>query len=157
MKLFKIISLSLGLLFMSLLYTGCEKKSTTEVSKVHWDRDMCARCVMVVSDRRNSVQVKEPETGKSYMFDDIGCMASWFKEKDIAWKDKATIWVNDVNNGKWIDARKAFYDTDNITPMGYGFSAHKTKSSIKEGKEIIDYAEVVKRILSKKKMKMKSM
>ena len=152
MKLFKVLFLSLGLLSLSLLYTGCEKKDTTAISEVHWDRDMCARCVMVVSDRRNSVQVKEPKSGKSYMFDDIGCMVSWFREKKIAWKDQATIWVNDVDDGKWIDARKAFYDTENITPMGYGYSAHKMKSSIKSGKEIIDYDEVVKRILSKKKM-----
>ncbi len=150
MKLFKVLFLSWWLLSLSLLYTGCQKRDTTALVEVHWDRDMCTRCVMVVSDRHNSVQVKEPKSGKSYMFDDIGCMVSWFYEKKTPWQDKATIWINDVNDGKWIDARKAFYDTDNITPMGYGFSAHKTKSSIKKGKEIIDYREVVKRILKKK-------
>ena len=148
MKLFKFVLLAFSLLFLSLSTTGCEKKSTTNVAEVHWDRDMCARCVMVVSDRHNTTQVRNPDTGKTYMFDDIGCMAVWFKEEKISWRDKAIVWITDVNTGKWIDARKAFYDTNNITPMAYGFSAHKTKESIKKGEEVIDYDEVLKRVLS---------
>ena len=137
--------LILGILVFS--FSACEKKSTTDVAEVHWDRDMCARCVMVVSDRQNTTQVRNPKTGKTYMFDDIGCMALWFKEENIEWKDKAIVWITDVNTGKWINARTAFYDTENITPMAYGFSAHKTKESIKDGQEIVDYDEVVKRVL----------
>ncbi len=138
-------------IFSSIIFiifsTGCEKKSKTDVAKVHWDRDMCARCVMVVSDRKNTAQVRDPASGKKYMFDDIGCMILWFEEEKIQWKDKAVIWITDVSNGKWIDARTAFYDTENITPMAYGFSAHKTKDSIKKGQEIIDFKEVTKRVI----------
>jgi hypothetical protein len=101
---------------------------------------------MVVSDRHNTTQVIDPKTGKKYMFDDIGCMVLWFGDENIEWKNKAIIWITDVDTGKWIDARKAYYDTNNITPMAYGFSAHKTKESIKEGEEIIDFDEVVKRV-----------
>jgi nitrous oxide reductase accessory protein NosL len=137
-----IVYLSLGLLFF-----GCEKQSKTDVSTVHWDRDMCARCVMVVSDRHNTAQVKNPDTGKTYMFDDIGCAILWFNDEHIKWKDRAVIWITDLQTGKWIDARKAFYDTENITPMAYGFSAHKTKDTIKPDQEIIDYNEVVKRVI----------
>ena len=126
---------------------GCEKKSTTDVAEVHWDRDMCARCVMVVSDRQNTTQVRNPKTGKTYMFDDIGCVILWFKDQKIAWKDNAVIWITDVSTGAWIDARKALYDTENITPMAYGFSAHKDKSSIKEGQEIIDFEELSRRVI----------
>lgn len=129
------------------LFSACEEKSKTDVAKVHWDRDMCARCVMVVSDRQNTTQVRDPKTGKKYMFDDIGCMVLWFKEENIEWKDKAIVWVTDINTGEWINARTAFYDTENITPMAYGFSAHKTKATIKGGQEIVDYNEVVKRVL----------
>jgi len=127
-------------------FSACEKKSTTGVAEVHWDRDMCTRCVMVVSDRKNTTQVRNPETGKKFMFDDIGCMALWFDEEQISWKDKAVIWITDVNSGEWIDAREAFYDTENVTPMAYGFSAHKTKDTIKDGKEIIDFNEVIQRV-----------
>ena len=129
------------------ILTGCEGRSKTAVEKVHWDRDMCARCVMVVSDRKNTTQVRDPKTGQTFMFDDIGCAILWFKDKDIKWKDKAIIWITDVNSGEWIDARKAFYDTENITPMAYGFSAHKTKETIKANQEIIDFKEVSKRVI----------
>lgn len=135
------------IIFSSLFFTACEKKSKSDIEKVHWDRDMCTRCVMVVSDRKNTVQVKDPQTGKKYMFDDIGCATLWFKDEGISWKDKATIWITDVKTGKWIDARTAFYDTENITPMAYGFSAHKTKDTIKKGQEIVDFNELSKRVI----------
>lgn len=136
------------LTFTLLLFglTSCEERSTTDVAKVHWDRDMCARCVMVVSDRKNTTQVRDLQ-GKKYMFDDIGCMILWFKKENVNWKDQATIWITDVTTGEWINARTAFYDTENITPMAYGFSAHKTKESIKEGQEIIDFSEVTRRVI----------
>ncbi len=135
------------LISLSFTFLACEKKVETGVAKVHWDRDMCARCVMVVSDRKNTVQIRNPETGKTYMFDDIGCTILWFKEENIAWADKAIIWITDVNTGEFINAKTAFYDTQNITPMAYGFSAHKTKETIKEDEEIIDYDEVEKRVI----------
>ncbi len=147
MSLIKFTILIISTLFLSYFFTGCEKKIDKGVAKVHWDRDMCARCVMVVSDRKNTAQVRHPNTGKKYMFDDIGCAILWFQEDKIEWKEKAIIWITDVNTGKWIDARTAFYDTENITPMAYGFSAHKTKDTIKEGQEIVDFNEVVKRVI----------
>lgn len=135
------------LLFVTMGFSGCDENVNTNIAKVHWDRDMCARCVMVISDRKNSVQVKDPNTGKQYMFDDIGCTVLWFIDANISWKDQAVIWITDVNTGEWIDARTAFYDTDNITPMAYGFSAHKTKDTILQGKDIINFKEVSKRVI----------
>jgi len=129
------------------LFSGCDERSKTDVAEVHWDRDMCARCVMVVSDRDNTAQVRDPKTGKKYMFDDIGCTILWFKNEKIAWKDEAIIWITDINTGEWIDARKAYYDTENVTPMGYGFSAHKDKKSIKLGQDIINFDEVSRRVI----------
>ena len=147
MSLIKIIVLTIGILSSAVVFSGCEKKIESGVAKVHWDRDMCARCVMVVSDRHNTTQVQNPKTGKHYMFDDIGCAILWFKDEKIKWKDNAIIWITDVNTGKWIDARIAFYDTLNITPMAYGFSAHKTKDTIKEGQEIVDFNELSRRVI----------
>jgi nitrous oxide reductase accessory protein NosL len=138
-------SLPLLFLFM-LIFSACQQRDTTNAKDVHYDRDMCARCAMVVSDRKNTTQVINPQTNKVYMFDDIGCMVLWFNEEKVPWKDKAVIWITDVDTGEWIDARKAFYDTENITPMAYGFSAHKTKDKIAPDQEIIDYKEVCKRV-----------
>ena len=135
--------------------TGCEERSKTELAEVHWDRDMCARCVMVVSDRQNTVQVKNPTTGESYMFDDLGCAVLWFKENKIEWKDKAMIWITDLESGEWIDARTAFYDAGNVTPMAFGFSAHKTKEAIQKGKEVLSFGIVSQKIFEIKMKKMR--
>ena len=135
------------LLFVGITFLACDKKVATGVSEVHWDRDMCSRCVMVVSDRKNTVQIKNPDTGKTYMFDDIGCMALWFEDERIEWADRAIIWITDTDSGEFINARTAFYNTNNVTPMAYGFSAHKSKEAIKKGEEIISYNEVINRVI----------
>jgi len=139
-------------LFLSIIIgmqMGCEERSKTDVAQVHWDRDMCKECVMIISDRQNSVQVRDPQTGKSYMFDDIGCMVLWFKAKNISWKDQAVIWITDLKTGKWIDARRAFYDKGNVTPMAFGFSAHQTKKSMKPNKEIFNFKQVIQEITNR--------
>ena len=132
-------------------FTACsnDTNDVNKISPVHWDRDMCERCKMVISDRKNSVEVKDP-SGKAYMFDDIGCALLWFEENRIPWEAKAHIFVTDAKTGKWLDARKAWYDTGNVTPMDFGFSAHKHKSDIAKGKEIIDFNEMRRRILQNK-------
>lgn len=134
-------------IFIIISLSSCEKKISTNPKEIHWDRDMCSRCAMVISDRNHAVQVINPEDGKIYVFDDIGCTILWFKEQDIKWEDQAIIWITDIKTFKWIDAKKAFYDTMNLTPMAYGFGAHETKGNIQEGLEIIDYNIVKERVL----------
>jgi len=141
--------LKLILIFISIFFIACQENSKDDgVFKVHWDRDMCARCVMVVSDRRNTLQLRNPDNGKKYVFDDIGCMVLWFKEENIKWKDRANIWITAKNSGEWIDARKAFYTTQNITPMASGYATYKSRSDIKNGEDIINFVEVSKRVLA---------
>ena len=129
------------------LFLACQDKAAMKgASEMHWDRDMCSRCVMVISDRKNSVQVQDQSSNKVYKFDDIGCMVIWSEESNIEWIDDATIWVTDVQTGEWIDARAAFYTTGNITPMAFGYSAYKSKQNIDKTKDIINYTEVYKQI-----------
>ena len=134
------------LMVLLLGLTGCDKKHPTEIHNVHWDRDMCERCKMVVSDRQHAVQVINPTTRRSTMYDDIGCAVLWFEEEKIGWLSTAKIWVIDIATGKWIDAKTAFYDTNNMTSMAYGFAAHENNSTIKAGEEVINFTEVSKRI-----------
>jgi len=144
--------LVLGLLFFG--FSGCGNKSnSTDVKEVHWDRDMCERCKMVVSDRHYTVQVINPKTNKSYMFDDIGCAVLWFIEEQIPWEKDAVVWINDAKDGKWIDAKKAYYDDGNVTPMAFGLAAYKNKSDIPAGKKVIDYAQAKQKIIEIKKKK----
>ena len=132
---------------MTILISGCDTKIDLNPKKIHWDRDMCERCKMVLSDRKFSAQAINPDNGKKYVFDDIGCVILWFKENNISWKDRAVIWVNDAKTGEWINARKAFYDALNITPKAYGFGAHAKKEDIKTDQEVIDFEEVTRRVI----------
>ncbi|MCF6201968.1 MAG: nitrous oxide reductase accessory protein NosL [Hydrogenimonas sp.] len=148
MKKFSVILTGLVAVMFIAGFGGCEKKEWRAPEKMHWDRDMCERCKMAVSDRSYAVQVVDPKTHKHYKFDDIGCAVLWFKEEGIDWADKAIIWVKDGKTGKWIDAKKAWYSTDGITPMGFGFTAFKNKADAGDG-EVIDFNEVQRRILSR--------
>ena len=110
-----------------LLLSACSGPPDNGPVEVKWDRDVCARCSMVLSDRYHSAQVRAtPEQGKRskvYKFDDIGCAMIWLADKP--WRDnpKTEFWVNDHRNGAWIDARTAFYVAGQVTPMEYGFGA----------------------------------
>jgi len=141
-----------SLFFLLLFLFGCEKKIDLDAHKVHWDRDMCIRCKMVVSERKYAAQTTDPTTGRTYYFDDIGCLVMWFKEENIPWADSAKIWVTDKNSGEWIDARTAKYSTEDVTPMGFGFAAYKAGTEPK-GVEIIPYEKVVKRSIAMEKIK----
>lgn len=128
------------------LFLGCEEKASDGHAKIHWDRDMCDRCVMVLSDRKNTVQLQHPKAKKAYKFDDIGCMVLWLKEENPDFGNSAKIWITDAKTGEWIDVRSAFYTSENVTPMAFGYSAYGSKESIKEGEEILTYDEVVQKI-----------
>jgi nitrous oxide reductase accessory protein NosL len=127
---------------LALMLGGCSKKSyDNEAAKMHWDRDMCERCKMAISERKYAVQVIDPTTHKVYKFDDIGCAVLWFDEEHIPWKDQAKIWITDAKTGEWIDARTAKYTDDSITPMAYGFAAFTDKTFPKGHMEhTYDYA-----------------
>jgi hypothetical protein len=143
MKQFKYLLLAFSILF----FTGCDKKINKDLHEVHWDRDMCELCKMVVSERKYTVQVVNTINGRSYMFDDLGCAILWFKENQTPWENEANIFITDAISGEFIDARKAWYDTNSRTPMDYGFGAYKDKNSIDKSKQIINFDEARLRIL----------
>ncbi len=145
----KILKSTLAIAVLATAFTACEKKDPTGIKKVNWDRDTCDRCVMVLSYRNHAVQISNPSTGKAYNFDDIGCALTWFEEEKITWKKDAKIWIADIKTGDWLDARTAYYNTGNLTPMGYGYGAHELVASIEKNEESIDFKEVEKRVISK--------
>jgi nitrous oxide reductase accessory protein NosL len=133
-------------LMLAISLGGCSKKSNDgSAAKMHWDRDMCERCKMAVSERKYAVQAINPKSGKVYKFDDIGCTVLWFDEEHISWKDTAKIWITDAKTGEWIDARRAKYTDDSITPMAYGFAAF-TDKTFPKGHMVRDFDYVIKTI-----------
>ena len=120
-------------------FGGCEKKDfTKEPATMHWDRDMCERCKMAISDRKFAVQAVD-EKNRVYKFDDIGCLVLWHKLEHPEVKFKK-IWITDAKTGKWIDAKKACYKEGFITPMGYGYGA------LEHGENCLRFEDVKKAI-----------
>ena len=144
MKRFSFYLLLLPFFFLG--FSGCEKKPIGAVEKMHWDRDMCERCKMAISERKFAVQVIDPKTGKNYKFDDIGCAVLWMDEEKVPWKDQAIIWITDAKTGQWIDARKAEYTEGSITPMAYGFGAY-TGQTVPKDRQVLDFNTVAKKII----------
>ena len=136
----------LPLLIASLigLLGACSGDPGTGPVEVKWDRDVCKRCNMVLSDRRHSAQVRHSPAGRPsqvYKFDDLGCAVLWLK--DQPWRDdpKVEIWVNDHANGKWLDAREAHYVRGQITPMEYGLGAQTEATA-----DTLDFARAIAHI-----------
>lgn len=124
----RMLLVPLALLFM---LAGCSGEPDTGPGKVRWDREVCVRCAMALSDHNYAAQVRGGPAGqksKLYKFDDIGCAVIWLDQQP--WKDnpKTEIWVADHRNGDWLDARKAWYVKGKITPMGYGLGATPEKT-----------------------------
>ncbi len=137
-----------------MFFTGCERKIDLSARKIHFDRDICDRCKMVISIKNYAAQIIDPKDGKHYNFDDLGCAVNWFKEKDIAWENEAVVYVADVQTSEMIDARKAFYTDKANSPMNFGFAAHKLEQS---GVENFNYEHVKIRMVEIAREKKKSM
>lgn len=120
--------------------------------EIKWDRDTCARCSMVISDRRFAAELRGGEKNTAFKFDDIGCAVFWMrdKQKDHPWMtDAATrFWVADVssNGEKWLEARKAFYSGGKNSPMGYN---HAARTYAEAGS--FDFSEMSSHVLAKGK------
>lgn len=141
---------NLFILIMALLLNACEKKDNKGVETIHWDRDVCTRCAMLVSDRHYATQTRNIKTNKNNKFDDIGCAVSWLEKNDKNWQENTNIWVKDAINMKWIDAKTALWSTKNISPMGYGLLAY-TKQTSENDKNYINFNQAIKIINKKNK------
>jgi nitrous oxide reductase accessory protein NosL len=151
MKRFRLLSV---IFFIMIVLGACEQKPKGGVEKMHWDRDMCERCKMAVSERKYAVQIVNPKTDRAYKFDDIGCAILWLDEEKIPWAKEAIVWITDAKTGKWIDAKTALYTDDSITPMAFGFAAF-TKETKPKNHRIIGYETVQKEVFEIEKLNQK--
>ncbi|MBS1191987.1 MAG: hypothetical protein H6R10_3779 [Rhodocyclaceae bacterium] len=106
--------------------SACAKSAWPEgMAEIHWDRDTCTRCRMVISDRRFAAEVRGGPKDEVFKFDDIGCVAFWLKAQP--WNTDPRIWVADAGSRgdgvAWLDARKARYVSGKTSPMAYNYAA----------------------------------
>ena len=112
-----------------LFLAACSRVPETGPVEIKWDRDTCARCSMVISDRRFAAEMRGGEKNIAFKFDDIGCAVFWMrdKQKDYPWLAEAAtrFWVADVTSAgdKWIEARKAQFIGGRVSPMAYDYGA----------------------------------
>jgi len=127
--------LGLGCLLLTPLaaaLSGCKKGNWPEdMAEIVWDRDTCARCNMVISDRRFAVQARGGPDNAAFKFDDIGCLVFWLRDQadKFPWLAAAATryWVADFGSKSrdemlWLDPRQAQFITKR-SPMGYNFAA----------------------------------
>lgn len=149
MKKFRVFAVFSVFLTMFLLY-GCKEKP--KFGNVHFDRDTCEHCKMVVSDRNFSVDVAVDD--RHYYFDDFGCMVSYMVKNDkLSWLQQAQIYINDAKTGEFIDAKMANFYHGYNSPMAFGWGALKQKI---EGKEAFSLEQAVQKIKSHASLKMHS-
>lgn len=128
------------------LLTACHQEPKTGPVEVKWDRDTCVRCSMALSDKRYAAQVRGGPKHPAYKFDDFGCVMFWLKDKPWANDPATEIWVMDMRSNKWIEAHKAWYVPNKMTPMAYGFGAVALPEP-----GSVNYEEARKRVLAKGK------
>ena len=97
------------------------------------------QCAMLIKSERNACEAIAPD-GRTWFFDDPGCMMLWLKER--TWADKAVLWVHTLDTKRWINARKAWYGIKDATEMRYGFGARENKCD-----ECIDFEKMRLRML----------
>jgi hypothetical protein len=124
------------LLLLGAPLAGCGGDPGTGPVEVTWDRDPCARCGMVLSDRAHAAQVRVKGANGSRvvrLFDDLGCAVVWLDSEGLA-DDAVEVWVADHRGVGWLDAFTAHFVLGNPTPMQYGVSAR-----VAAGPDTIDF------------------
>lgn len=114
-----------------LLIAACSGEPETGPVEVKWDRDICQRCRMVLSDPHFAAQIRYfPEGKRSRVakFDDIGCAVLWLEDQPWKQDSKTELWVADHRSGEWINAQSASYVQKKTSPMEYGLGAQPEKT-----------------------------
>ncbi|NTZ18005.1 hypothetical protein EXW96_10625 [Paenibacillus sp. JMULE4] len=124
------------LIFVLLLVavlSGCGQPKY-QAQPINEATDKCTICNMQVKDDAFAVQLISKE-GKTYKFDDLGCMNEWKKQNADA--EIGAQFVRDYNNKEWIKYEEAtyVYDPSFKSPMAYGIYSFKDKA---EAQQFID-------------------
>ncbi|MEK3800625.1 nitrous oxide reductase accessory protein NosL [Peribacillus sp. FSL H8-0477] len=108
-----------GILLMSIIVilAACGDEEIKPVA-IDEATDTCATCNMAVVDNQFATQIILKD-GKSFIFDDIGCMYEWMESNED--KEVEAEFVRNYDDKEWVLADKAtyVYNQSVKTPMAY--------------------------------------
>ncbi|MFN8035770.1 MAG: nitrous oxide reductase accessory protein NosL [Acidimicrobiia bacterium] len=131
------------------LLGACGGGSSSGPPDIHYGRDVCDECHMIISDARFAAAYRLPD-GTARKFDDIGDMVSYARRtKELARAER--FWVHDYDKRKWIDAERAWYVAGEkaSTPMASGLRAYATRARAEReaeqrGVTVLDWAGLLR-------------
>lgn len=115
------------------ILTGNTQRVAVPVVLGHYQDTQCG---MTIDHLEDAAQAVAPD-GRTWFFDDVGCLALWLKTNKL--RDKMKLWVYTRDTERWIDGRRAWYSRADQTTMEYGFAAHEDPD---EGR--VDFQEMYK-------------
>ena len=108
-----------------------------------WDRDVCERCQMVISEPADAAQLRSAHDHRLHFFDDLGCALLWEEEQASAGKRIEEFWVSNPSGEGWLNAKQARYSAGHRTPMDHGFRASDASGAPGE----LDLEQVRQRVI----------
>jgi copper chaperone NosL len=114
---------------VALAISACARSSGGP-PEIHYGRDACARCGMIVSEERFASGYVAPG-GETVAFDDLGEFLA-LVSMDSALAAKS--YVHDAQDGRWLRATQAvFVKLPGLaTPMGSGYAAFSSEAGARE-------------------------
>jgi copper chaperone NosL len=106
----------------------------------HYGSDACDHCRMTIVDPAFAAQLVT-RTGKTYRFDDPGCLVAFLTSNRVASEDVHSAWVNDHDApATVVDVRQAvFVVSDRINaPMHGGLAAYASPASARPAQQLWD-------------------
>lgn len=116
-------------LFLAGFILGCNPYRSDLPPRIHFGRDVCDECRMVISEERFAAAFLDSE-GNLLKFDEIGCLVL---NRMRQAQEPKYIWVHDYETNAWIDGRKAVYVRAETlsTPMARGLVAFSNPDAAK--------------------------
>ena len=130
-----------------MIMAACSNEAA-EPFEIDPETDTCANCNMSVADNKHATEIILTN-GKTFVFDDIGCMFNWTDENEDKEIEKS--FVRDYDTDEWIEVEDSYfvYDENIKTPMAFNVISFEDESSaekfIKEsGGELLTYKDLEK-------------
>ncbi len=130
-----------------MLMSACSNEAAEPV-EIDPKTDTCANCNMSVADNQHATEIILTD-GKTFVFDDIGCMFKWTDDNED--KDIEKTFVRDYHSKEWIEVEDSHfvYGEDIKTPMSFNVISFEDQSNAEEfakesGGNVLSYDDLQK-------------